>query len=95
MKTRLKRKKPNIIGKKFFDNNIYGLGYFTVLKAWSCKEYCQSSFSPDGGHWIYRNIILIKTDSGIKYKIPYCPYLKIIEVDTGILWDKYYNYKPW
>ena len=93
--TRWKRKYPNIIGKRFFDGGEYGLGYFTVLKAWKCKVYNKASaFAPDGARWFDKEMILIKTDTGLKYKVPFCPWKKITDED-GKLWSKYFNEKPW
>lgn len=94
-RTRWKRAHPNIIGKRFFDAGEFGLGFFTVLKAWKCKEYCGSAFAPDGTRWFDKQMILIKTDSGIKYKIPYCPWIKLADAETGKAWDSYYNERPW
>lgn len=93
--TRWKRKHPSIIGKRFFDAGEYGLGFFTVLKAWRCKEYSKSGVAPDDTHWFDKHMILIKTDSGLKYKIPYCPWAKVTDAKTGKWWDSYYNERPW
>ena len=94
-RTRWKRTHPNIIGKRFFDGGEYSLGYFTVLKAWKCKEYCKSATAPDNTHWFDKNMILIRTDTGLKYKIHYCPLAKITDAETGKWWSDYYNERPW
>lgn len=93
--THWKRKHPSIIGKRFFDAGEYGLGFFTVLKAWRCKEYSKNGVAPDDTHWFDKHMILIKTDSGLKYKIPYCPWAKVTDAKTGKWWDSYYNERPW
>lgn len=94
-KTRMKRCYPTIIGKRFFDAGEYGLGYFTVIKAWKYKEYCSSAKLPNGSHWFSKEVILIRTDAGVKFKIPFCPWTKVVFADTGELWDKEFNNNPW
>ena len=92
-KTRWKRVYPNIIGKRFFDAGEYGLGFFTVLKAWTCKTYSKSAYALDGTQWFDTKMLLIKTDEGVKYKVPFCPWLDIY---YGTLkWSELYNENPW
>ena len=93
--TRWKRRYPNIIGKRFFDGGEYGLGYFTVLRAYSSKEHCKNAIAPDGTHVFDKAMIVVKTDSGYKFKIPYCPWLNVVDAETGKLWSSYFNEKPW
>ena len=93
--TRWKRVYPSIIGKRFFDGGEFGIGFFMVLKAWKCKEYSNCAITPDGSRWFSKELILIKTDAGIKYKIPFCPWLKIEDAVTGELWSKEYDSNPW
>lgn len=93
--TRWKRTYPNIIGKRFFDGGEYGLGFFTVIKAWKCKEYSDSALTPTDSHWFDKSMILIKTDSGLRYRIPFCPWTKIADAETGKCWSEYYNKMPW
>ena len=95
-KTMWRRCYPNIIGKEFYDGGEYGLGFFTVLKAWKCKEYCKSAEALDGTHWFDKRMILVKTDTGLKYKLPYLPWLKsIVEEKTRKKWIEFYDEQPW
>ena len=94
-KTIWKRVYPTIIGKRFFDGGEYGLGYFTVVKAYRCKEYCKCALSPNGTHWFDKTMILIKTDTGLKYKIPFCPWARVTNAETGKWWSEDFNKNPW
>lgn len=94
-RTRWKRVYPNIIGKRFFDGGEYTLGFFTVLKAYKCKEYSKGAIALDNTHWFDKNMILIETDTGLRYKVPYCPWAKITDAQTGKWWDTYFNERPW
>jgi len=93
-RTRWKRVYPNIIGKRFFDEGEYGLGFFTVLKAWKCKKYSKSAYALNGTQWFDEYMILIKTNAGIKYKIPFCSWLNVYD-RNGIKWSKLFNENPW
>lgn len=94
-KTRWRRTYPNIIGKRFFDAGEYGLGFFTVTKAWKCQEYCRNATAHNGTHWFDKSMIEIVTSTGIKYRIPYCPWVNVVDAETGELWSKYFDEKPW
>lgn len=94
-KTMWKRVYPTIIGKRFFDGGEYGLGYFTVVKAYRCKEYCKGALSQNGTHWFDKAMILVKTDTGLKYKIPFCPWVRVTSAETGKWWSEDFNKNPW
>lgn len=95
-RTRWKRCYPNIIGRRFFDAGEHGLGFFTVLKAYKCKTYSKVALAHDGSHWFNKAMIVVRTDEGCKYKIPYLPWLKDIEeADTHKRWDKFFDEQPW
>ena len=94
-KTKWKRAYPDIIGKRFFDAGGYGLGFFTVIKAWKCKTYSESAIAPDGTQWFDERMILIQTDNGIKYKIPFCPWLDIFSENGKMHWGELFNKNPW
>ena len=93
-RTRWKRCYPTIIGKEFFDGGEYGLGYFTVLKAWTCKTYSQAALFLDDTHWFPEQMILVRTRSGLKYKMPFCPWAKVVN-SNGKLWGEDYDKNPW
>lgn len=95
MHTRWKRCYPTIVGKRFFDGGDYGMGFFTVIKAYKCKEYCKGALAPDMTNWFPEEMIVIKTDTGLRYKIPFCPWWRIIEADTNKKWEDFYNENPW
>lgn len=54
--------------KKFFNDEI---GWFYVLKIQTCKEYCKFAKTPSGSRWFDKQRVFIKTDTGIKYVVPY------------------------
>ena len=94
--TRWKRvKRLNIIGARFFDAGEFGLGFFTIEKAYKCKEYCSCAIALDGTRWFDQQMIVVKTDSGIKYKLPFCPWLKIYSADGNKPLSEFYNEQPW
>lgn len=71
MKLKTRWKKCNISyfkDKKFFNDEI---GCFYVLKIQTCKEFCKSAKTPDGSNWFDKQRVFIKTDTGIKYVVPY------------------------
>lgn len=92
--TRWKRIYPQIIGKRYFDAGEYSLSLFTVLKAWKCKEFCKNATAPDNTHWFDKTMILVETDTGLRYKIPYCPWAKVVSTETGKYWSDDYNTRP-
>ena len=94
-RTRWKRYYPTIIGKRFFDGGEFGLGFFTVLKAYKCKTFDLHCETPDGSNWFPKRMIVIKTDEGLKYKMPYAPWLKIADAESGKLWCKHFDEHPW
>lgn len=94
-RTRWKRCYPTIIGKRFFDGGEFGIGFFTVLKAYKCKTFDSHCEMPDGSNWFPKHMIVIKTDEDLKYKIPYAPWLKIADAESGKLWSKYFDEHPW
>lgn len=67
-KTRWKRIKLDIIGQRCFNEE---LGFFTIKKIWECKEYCKNAITPDGSHWFEARKVLVVTDNGLKYTVPY------------------------
>ena len=99
MKTRTrwrKIKSANILGKSFTDYGEYGLGNFTIKKIYKCKVYVKYAMTPTHSHWFDKERAVVVTEQGIKYKLPFCPYLKYIkEVGTQKSLGEYYNEHPW
>lgn len=67
-KTRWKRIKLDIIGQKCFNEEF---GFFTIKKIWECKEYFKSAITPEGSQWFTARKVLVVTDTGLKYTVPY------------------------
>ncbi len=96
-RTRWKRVRGlNILNKRFFDCGEYTLGFFTVLKAWRCKVYCRSALTPNGSHWFSKAKLLVKTDDGLKFIVPFIPWAKsITSADGQKKWSEFYDEQPW
>lgn len=88
-------KHANVIGHRFFDGGEYGLGYFTVEKVYKCKEYCRSAETLDGSHWFSKNMAIIKTDAGLKYRVPFFPWAKVVDDSDKKPLSKFYDELPW
>lgn len=84
----------NILNKRFFDGGECGLGFFYIVKAYKCKEYCKNALALDYSHWFSKAMIVVKTDSGLIYKIPWCPWAKVYD-SNGKGLSEYYNEQPW
>lgn len=54
--------------KIFFSDEI---GFFRVLKIQMCYEYCKGAKTASGSNWFDKKRVFIKTDTGIKYVVPY------------------------
>ena len=95
-RTRWKRcKSKAFIGKRFFDGGEYGLGYFTILKLFRCKEYTPGATALDGTHWFTETLAVIKTDSGITYRVPFIPWAKmVVAADSGEAINHIYDRHP-
>lgn len=99
MKTRLhtrwKRVRGlNIIDKRFFDGAEYGLGYFHIVKVYKCKEYCKCALTWDYSNWFSKGMIVVKTDSGLTFKLPWCSWARVYD-SNGKTLSEYYNEQPW
>lgn len=95
-RTRWKKvKNVSIIGERFFDVGEYTLGYFTVKAAYKCKEFCKGATAPNGTHWFDKSMIIIKTDSGIEYKVPFVPWAKVYSAVGRKEFYEFYNENPW
>ena len=75
--TKWKRVYHPIIGQRLFDAGEYSLGYFTIEKLWKCKEYCKCATALNGTHWFDKTIMQVRTDVGLVYKMPFCPWYKM------------------
>ncbi len=82
-KTKWKRVYNPIIGVKFFDENVYSLGYFTIEKMWQCE--C-------GGH--SQEMIQVKTNEGLVYKMPFMPWMDAWDETGKKCLGDYYNENP-
>lgn len=93
--TRWKRVKGlSFIGIRFFTDD-YGIsGYFKVLKVWKCKSYHPYASNISGTHWFDKGMILIVTDDGRKFKIPYFPWMKAYD-DNEKPFSDYFDKYPW
>lgn len=94
--TRWKRvKNKNILGQRFFDGGEFGLGFFTIEKAYKCKEYSSCAIAPNGTRWFDVGMIVVRTDNGLVYKLPFCPWLKVYSADGNKALSKFYDEQPW
>ena len=72
------------------------MGFFTVLKAYKCKKYDPHCEMPDGSNWFNEAMIVIKTDDGFKYKVPFIPWIKgVVEDKTNKRWHEFFDEEPW
>lgn len=92
--TRWKRVYNPIIGMRFFDGGDYSLGFFTIEKLWVCEEYCKHATTPDNSHWFSKRMMQVRTDSGLVYKMPFVPWLKIFTADGKKALSDLYNENP-
>lgn len=90
-RTRWKRVYNPVIGVRFFDGGEYALGFFTIEKLWSCKEYCKSAETPSGSHWFDKEMMQVRTDSGLVYKMPFFPWMKVYDASGKKSLSDYYN----
>lgn len=90
-RTKWKRVYNPIIGVKFFDAGEYALGFFTIEKLWSCKEYCKCAETPSGSHWFDKRMMQIRTDTGLVYKMPFFPWMKVYDESGKKSLADYYN----
>ena len=90
-KTRWRRVYNPIIGVRFSDGGEYGLGYFTIIKLWQCKEYCSCAAFIDDSHWFPKTKMRVRTDTGLVYDMPFFPWLVAWD-DSGMKkLSDYYN----
>ena len=90
-RTRWKRVYNPVIGVRFFDGGEYGLGYFTIEKLWNCKDYCECATSLNGTHWFDKTMMQVKTDTGLVYKMPFSPWMKVYDDSGKKSLADYYN----
>ena len=90
-RTRWKRMYNPFMGVKFFDVFEYALGYFTIEKLWSCKEYCRCGETITGSHWFDKKMMQVRTDSGLVYKMPFFPWMKVYDDSGKKSLADYYN----
>lgn len=89
--TRWKRVYNPVIGVKFFDGGEYALGFFTIEKLWACKEYCECAETSSGSHWFDKNMMQVRTDTGLVYKMPFFPWMKAYDESGKKSLGDYYN----
>ena len=95
--TKWKRVYNPIIGVRFFDHSDSGLGFFTIEKLWPCKEYCKGAQRYDGKQWtswFWVTMMQVRTNIGLVYKMPFCPWMKAVD-DSGKKLSDYYNEDSW
>lgn len=90
-RSRWKRVYNPVIGVRFFDGGEYTLGYFTIEKLWQCKEYYKSAENLDGSHWFPQEMMQIRTDTGLVYKMPFFPWMKAYDESGKKSLGDYYN----
>lgn len=93
-KTKWKRVHNPIIGVRFFDGGEYGLGYFTIEKLWKCKEYSKCAEAPNGTHWFDVEMMQVRTDKGLVYKMPFFPWMEAWDETGKKCLGDYYNENP-
>ena len=95
--TKWKRVYNPIIGVRFFDLGESSLGFFTIEKLWQCKHYSKGAQRHDGTrwtHWFWSTMMQVRTDTGLVYKMPFCPWMKAYDDNNKALSD-YYNEDSW
>lgn len=96
--TKWKRVYNPIIGVRFFDGGDFGLGFFTIEKLWQCMTYCKGAQRYDGKewtNWFCTTMMQVRTDTGLVYKMPFCPWMKAYD-DSGLKSiSDYYNENSW
>ena len=90
-RTRWNRVYNPVIGVRFFDAGEYSLGFFTIEKLWSCKEYCRCAETVSGSHWFDKNMMQVRTDTGLVYKMPFFPWMKAYDESGKKCLGDYYN----
>ena len=90
-RTRWKRVYNPIIGVRFFDGGNYRLGYFTIEKLWKCKSYNANAETVAGSHWFDEYRMKVRTDEGLVYKMPFCPWMKAYDSSGKKSLSDYYN----
>ena len=93
--TRWKRVYNPVIGVRFFDGGEYALGYFIIEKLWKCREYCKSAEAPDGSCWFDKVMMQVRTDTGLVYKMPFFPWMKVYDDSGKKSLADYYNEHWW
>ena len=92
--TKWKRVYNPIIGVKFFDHGNSGLSFFTIEKLWRCKEYFKGAQRYDGEKWtswFWTTMMQIRTDTGLVYKMPFCPWMNVVDASGSKKLSDYYN----
>ena len=80
LRTRWKNNKNiSTIGQRLLHESF---GFFTITKIQSCKEYCGCAETPEGSHWFDKKRAFIKTETGLKYVVPYL-WLYLTSVDEN------------
>lgn len=90
-RTKWKRVYNPVIGVRFFDNGKYTLGFFTIEKLWTCKEYSKCAEAMDGSHWFDKKMMQIRTDTGLVYKMPFFPWMEVYDISGKKSLADYYN----
>ena len=90
-RTRWKRVYNPVIGVRFFDAGDYTLGFFTIEKLWSCKEYCGSAETINGSNWFDKIMMQVRTNTGLVYKMPFFPWMKVYDESGKKSLADYYN----
>lgn len=90
-RTKWKRVYNPVIGIRFFDGGDYSLGFFTIEKLWMCKEYSSCAETPSGSHWFDKTMMQVRTDTGLVYKMPFYPWMKVYDESGKKSLADYYN----
>jgi hypothetical protein len=90
--TKWKRVYNPVIGVRFFDAGEYALGFFTIEKLWQCQHYSAGAQRHNGvewTNWFWNTMMQVRTDTGLVYKMPFCPWMKVYDDNNKKLSDYY------
>jgi hypothetical protein len=90
--TKWKRVYNPVIGVRFFDAGEYALGFFTIEKLWQCQHYSKGAQRHNGvewTNWFWSTMMQVRTDTGLVYKMPFCPWMKVSDDNNKKLSDYY------
>lgn len=82
-RTRIRPIKLKLKSNRLF-TDFGGISYYKVLRFYRYLDYCESAITPTGSHWFSHEIVKIRTESGVVYKLPWIELgLRSVYADTG------------